>query len=89
MTHYEEAKKAQSKDNIALKAVESLDYKGFISAIEDNHISVCGYGPIGSMLVYSKLRNAIAAKVIKYGTSGDASGDYRSVVAYAAVIVMK
>ncbi len=89
MTHYEEAEKAKTKDNLALKAVEILDYKGFISAIEDNHISVCGYGPIGSMLVYAKLKNASAAKVIKYGTSGDASGDYRSVVAYAAVIVSR
>ncbi|MFH0817312.1 MAG: MEMO1 family protein [Candidatus Micrarchaeota archaeon] len=89
MTHYEEAEKAKKKDGLALKAVEALDYKSFISAIEDNHISVCGYGPIGSMLVYAKLRNATSAKMIKYGTSGDTSGDYRSVVAYAAVIVMK
>ncbi len=89
MTHYEEAEKARAKDAIALKAVEALDYKGFISAIEDNHISVCGYGPIGSMLVYSKLKNATTGKIIKYGTSGETSGDYRSVVAYAAVIVTK
>jgi AmmeMemoRadiSam system protein B len=89
MTHYEDAEKAREKDNLALKAVENLDYKTFISTIEENHISVCGYGPVGSMLVYSKLKNASGARVIKYATSGEVSGDYHSVVAYASVIVTK
>jgi AmmeMemoRadiSam system protein B len=89
MTHYEAAEKARQKDNLALKYVEKLDYKGFISAVEENHVSVCGYGPIGSMLVYAKLKNATMAKIIKYGTSGDTSGDYKSVVAYASIIVTR
>ncbi len=89
MTHYENAEKARAKDNTALKAVEKVDYKEFVSSVEENHVSVCGYAPVSSMLVYCKLKNAKAGKVIKYATSGDVSGDYRSVVAYASVIITR
>ncbi|MFH1448646.1 MAG: MEMO1 family protein [Candidatus Micrarchaeota archaeon] len=89
MTHYEDAEKAKEKDNAALKEVERIDYKAFVAAVEDNHVSVCGYAPVASMLVYAKLKNAKVGRIIKYGNSGDVSGDYRSVVAYASVIITK
>jgi AmmeMemoRadiSam system protein B len=39
------------------------------------------------MLFASKLLGAGSARLVKYATSGEVSGDYDSVVGYAGVIV--
>ncbi|MBC7130123.1 AmmeMemoRadiSam system protein B, partial [Candidatus Bathyarchaeota archaeon] len=48
-------------------------------------ITACGYGPIISLIVAAKELGAKKAKLLCYKTSGDVSGDYSSVVGYAAV----
>ena len=39
------------------------------------------------MLVAAKELGATAARLVKYQTSGDASGDYSAVVGYAGIII--
>jgi hypothetical protein len=39
------------------------------------------------MMVCSKERDVAKAELIKYETSGEASGDYKQVVGYAGIIV--
>jgi MEMO1 family protein len=39
------------------------------------------------MMLASKLLGATGARLIKYMTSGDVSGDYDSVVGYAGVVL--
>ena len=45
---------------------------------------MCGYIPTTAALIAAKQLGATEAKVISYGNSGEALGDYRRVVAYAA-----
>jgi hypothetical protein len=40
------------------------------------------------MLTAAKLLGATSAKLIKYATSGEVSGDYDSVVGYAGITIM-
>ncbi|MFH1655547.1 MAG: AmmeMemoRadiSam system protein B [Candidatus Omnitrophota bacterium] len=87
MTHYESQKDAQVKDKQALDAVLKLDEDALVKTVKDLNISMCGYAPTAIMLAATKLLGAKKAKLIKYQTSGDASGDYSSVVGYAGVIV--
>lgn len=50
---------------------------------------MCGYAPCVIMLVAAKTLGAKQAKLIKYQTSGDITGDYSAVVGYAGIIICK
>ena len=45
-THYEPQANAARKDGVALKAVEAMDAKKFLSIVESQNVTACGYGPI-------------------------------------------
>jgi AmmeMemoRadiSam system protein B len=85
MTHYEPQGNAAVKDMAALKAVEAMDEKRFFSIIEMQNVSACGYGPIAALITAAKGLGAKEAKLLCYKNSGDTTGDYSSVVGYAAV----
>jgi AmmeMemoRadiSam system protein B len=48
---------------------------------------MCGYAPAITMISAAKLLGAKTAKLIKYQTSGDVTGDKSSVVGYAGIII--
>jgi len=87
MTHYESQEDAKQKDEIALDAILKLDPRLLIDNVKKHMISMCGYIPTVIMIMASKALGATSAKLAKYQTSGDTSGDYSSVVGYAGVIV--
>ncbi|MCW4046693.1 MAG: AmmeMemoRadiSam system protein B [Candidatus Bathyarchaeota archaeon] len=89
MTHYEPQKNAAAKDLNALKAVEAMDAKRFYSIIEAQNVTACGYGPIAAVITAAKGLMAKQAKLLRYQTSGDITGDQSSVVGYAAVCFKK
>jgi AmmeMemoRadiSam system protein B len=89
MTHYEPQGNAAAKDLAALKAVEAMDEKRFYSIIEAQHVTACGYGPIAAVIAYAKGLGVKEAKLLCYKSSGDVTGDYSSVVGYAAVSFKK
>jgi len=89
MTHYEPQTTAASKDKAALKAVEAMDVKRFYSIIETQNLTACGYGPIATTITAAKGMGAKEAKLLSYKSSGDVTGDYSSVVGYAAVSFKK
>jgi hypothetical protein len=84
MTHYEPSKTAAAKDQAALKAVTDVDAKRFYQTVETQNITACGYAPITSLITYS-VGVCAKAQLISYHSSGDVTGDYSSVVGYAAV----
>ena len=88
MTHYEPAKKASEKDQVALKAITDLDAKRFYDTVEALNITACGYAPITALITYA---NGVCAKahLLNYHNSGDITGDHSSVVGYAAVSFRK
>jgi AmmeMemoRadiSam system protein B len=89
MTHYEPAKTAAAKDHAALKAVTDMDAKRFYKIIETENVTACGYAPITALITYAEGANAKEAKLLNYHNSGDTTGDYSSVVGYAAVSFKK
>jgi AmmeMemoRadiSam system protein B len=88
-SHYVPAKIAARKDGLALKAVEEMDAKRFLSVVESENVTACGYGPIATLITVAKGLLATEAKVLQYKTSGDITGDMSSVVGYAAVVFRK
>jgi AmmeMemoRadiSam system protein B len=89
MTHYETQQSAERKDRKALAAVEALDADRFYSTVETNRVTACGYGPIAALMTAAKTLGVKEAKLLCYRTSGDVTGDYSSVVGYAAVCFKK
>jgi AmmeMemoRadiSam system protein B len=89
MTHYQPQRNAAAKDLAALKAVEAMDEKRFYSIIERQNVTACGYGPIAAVMAAAKVLGVKEAKLLSYRSSGDVTGDYSSVVGYAAVIFQK
>jgi AmmeMemoRadiSam system protein B len=89
MTHYEPQSNASVKDLAALKAVEAMDARRFYSEVETRNVTACGYGPIATVITYAKELGAKEAKLLCYKSSGDITGDYSSVVGYAAVTFKK
>ena len=87
MTHYEPHEDAKKKDRMAIEKILALDVDGFLSTVEKNDISMCGFAPTAIMMQASIELGATSARLIKYNTSGDTSGDYSSVVGYAGIVV--
>jgi AmmeMemoRadiSam system protein B len=87
MTHYESHESAKKKDKIAIDAILELDEKLLLEKVAEYDISMCGYIPTIIMLIAAKLLGAKKAKLIRYQTSGDVSGDYSAVVGYAGIMV--
>lgn len=88
MTHYESRAEAKKKDDLAIEAILRLDEDELDRRVRASGISMCGYAPACIMLAAAKALGAKSAKLIDYKTSGDASGDYSSVVGYAGIVVI-
>jgi AmmeMemoRadiSam system protein B len=87
MSHYQPDEVARKKDRKAIERILDLDPVGLYDVVGKERISMCGYIPATVMLAASKLLGAGSARLVKYATSGDVSGDYDSVVGYAGIIV--
>jgi len=88
MTHYEPQESAHRKDNQAIEAILELNEDELLRRVEDFHITMCGYAPTVALLSACKELGARRAELVRYQTSGDVTGDYRSVVGYAGIIIM-
>lgn len=87
MTHYESQEEAKRKDEIAIDAMLELDEARLVESVSALDISMCGYAPAAIMLSAAKELGAKNAQLVSYETSGEASGDYSSVVGYAGIII--
>ncbi len=84
-SHFVHAKSAEKYDMQAIDRIDSLDAKGFFDTLHKNRASVCGYGPIAAAMAAAKSLGLKKGELISYTNSGDATKDYSSVVAYAAI----
>jgi AmmeMemoRadiSam system protein B len=87
MTHYEPRKDAKEKDSKAIDAITGLDEEMLIKRVGELDITMCGSAPAAIMIAAVKELGAKRARLVKYQTSADATGDDSSVVGYAGVIV--
>ncbi|MEW5745689.1 MAG: AmmeMemoRadiSam system protein B [Nitrospirota bacterium] len=88
MSHYLPDSTARSVDMLAIREILALDPEGLYRTVVQERISMCGFIPATVMLYAARLLGAREARLVKYTTSGDVSGDYEQVVGYAGVIVV-
>lgn len=87
MSHYIPADVAAKRDALALARLLALDPVGLHDVVEREHITMCGYVPTTVALFCAQARGATRATLVRYGHSGEASGDHARVVGYAGAIV--
>ncbi len=88
-THYEPDHVARSVDNRALDRILALDVPGFHRLCRDEGLTICGTGAIEVLMTLARAGNLTATQTVRYATSGDVTGDLRSVVGYASVLLAK
>ncbi|HEY1271769.1 MAG TPA: AmmeMemoRadiSam system protein B [Terriglobales bacterium] len=87
MNHYEDDATTRVKDHKAIDRILALDPEGLFHVVIREHVSMCGFGPVISMLSAAKRLGATTAELVRYATSGDVSGDRDMVVGYAGIVV--
>ncbi|MBF0505506.1 MAG: AmmeMemoRadiSam system protein B [Nitrospirae bacterium] len=87
MSHYVSDALARTLDDLALREMLDLNPEGLYTIVTDRNISMCGFIPATIMLYAAKALGALEARLVKYATSAEASGDYDHVVGYAGVVV--
>lgn len=87
MSHYVSDSTAKKKDRMAIDKIIAMDPEALYSVVRKEQISMCGYLPATIMLFAARALGASTARLVRYATSGEVSGDYDHVVGYAGVIV--
>jgi AmmeMemoRadiSam system protein B len=87
MTHFESARSAETKDRIALEAVEGLDGETLLETCRRQRITMCGRAATAVVMEAARQLGATRAEVVDYRNSGWVTGDDASVVAYAGVVI--
>ncbi len=85
-THYEPHETASKKDRMAIDAITNLDDTTLNELGESNRVTMCGYGPITTLIAAAKILGGIKAEFLSYKTSGDITGDKSAVVGYSSII---
>ncbi len=68
----------------ALKKIERLDAKGFLTYQRETGATICGRCPIGILL--EALPEDARGHLLKYETSGDITGDFNNSVSYVSMV---
>jgi AmmeMemoRadiSam system protein B len=85
-THYESQEVARKVDAQLIEAILNMDVPELYARVYRYNASACGYGPIAATITASAILGAESGKLLRYATSGDATGDYSQVVGYGAIV---
>lgn len=89
LSHFYPQQIANTLDQEVLRRVEAFDPLGVLQAEEEGVGFACGRAALASILWAAKAMGAESVRVLRHATSGDVTGDYTSVVGYAAAVVLK
>ena len=78
--------RANKVDVFVLEDIENMDEFKLLEEIIQYNITMCGYGPVMTTMILSKMCGKNTSEILAYKTSGDISGDLSSVVGYASGI---
>jgi AmmeMemoRadiSam system protein B len=87
MNHYESDAITRAKDQKAIDRILTLDPRGLYDTVRSEDITMCGYAATVATLVAMRDLGAKEAKLVRYATSGDITGDRDEVVGYAGLII--
>lgn len=89
LSHYKSAELAARMDGKVSRFVEDFDERGLMGLMENNHEHACGGGPIVAVMMAARILGATAARLMRYGDSGDVTGDKLQVVGYLSAAMFR
>jgi AmmeMemoRadiSam system protein B len=85
-SHYIDPEIGREKDSLVLKELEKLDSQHLYDTVIRNRISVCGYGPIMTLIEYAKLVSSKPETIILARGNSGKTMPSSSVVDYVSVL---
>jgi len=85
LNHYESHDRTLRKDGRVIDAILRMDEEALFKAVDEG-VSMCGPGPVATMIVALKRLGQFKATLLSHRTSGDVTGDYSAVVGYASIV---
>jgi AmmeMemoRadiSam system protein B len=85
MNHYEDDDTTRAKDRQAIDCLLHFDPRALYVTCRAQNITMCGLGPAIVMLTAMNALGVQHAELVRYGTSGDISGNRDAVVGYAGL----
>jgi AmmeMemoRadiSam system protein B len=89
LSHFYKKQKANELDRHMLEMIKNLNPNGVLKSELEGTGFACGAGAVIAGLHYATLMGAKKGVLLKYGTSGEITGDDSSVVGYGAVALVK
>jgi len=88
LSHYYNLIVANRLDREIINRISLFDPDKVLQAEADGVGQACGIGAIAAVLWASKKCGASRVEILKYGTSGDITGDYDEVVGYVSAVIL-
>jgi predicted class III extradiol MEMO1 family dioxygenase len=89
LSHFYSQSVANELDAEMLRQVEAFDPDGVLSVENDGKGFACGGGAVAAVLWAARGLGADHVEIVNYATSGDITGDFKSVVGYGAAVVTR
>ncbi len=87
--HYKSAREGWPLDSLGIDCLKKFDLDRLETYLTNKRVEACGHGALLAVLKAAKAKGADRIKILKYGDSGDITGDKSSVVSYVAAAVYK
>ena len=87
--HYRPADEGRRFDSVGIACLEDLDPDRLEKALEKGEVEMCGGGSTVAVVRAALAHGADRVKILRYGDSGDISGDKNRVVSYVAAVLYK
>ncbi len=85
-SHFVDPEEGKKLDELVVKEILNLNAEGVFKEVHDKHISVCGYGPIMTLIEYARLKiKQPKTNVLKTGHSGEVM-ESKEVVDYISIL---
>lgn len=80
-SHYERPEVAFYNDNLVLNRIVNNSIRGLYDTIQENKISVCGYGPIMTLMFYARMiNNEFKVEILSRGNSSQFNNNKEELV---------
>lgn len=89
LSHFYPQEVAQRLDGAFLDQVEAFDPESVLRIEAEGKGFACGRGAVAIALWAAQALGADRARVLKYATSGEVTGDFTQVVGYAAAVITR
>lgn len=89
LSHFHNEATAHRLDQMVLDRVNAFDPEGLAEALAANRCEACGGGPVVAVMLAAQALGATEARVLRYATSADVTGDRSNVVGYMAAALTR